>query len=310
LDSIIRNIYTGIETKDATRLLSGNQAVKRIAIALSDDTDSLRSLYEKLIGLRQQQFFFILPTGKISGKMANEIGRFFFLTNYYYKKDGPQLVHTNAISPDTTEMLSAWCSGQDIQQPHFLLASDFNAIQPDVAGDFIYVSPSDREVFFSVLAEKVVNLDWWSRQIIIKITDDKDAHAVADSLQELSKRIAKENKGIYSVLSTIMQLEGELRKSETVIRFQEIEIANQKLYNNLIRAGMPVPEPPSTTNSNDGQLLNEYNKLRHEYRQMLYDLGRLRNEIAWYKRTYEDRSLMGTIKQKLLQRFKKSSLFL
>jgi len=47
---------------------------------------------------------------------------------------------------------------------------------------------------------------------------------------------------------------------------------------------------------------NEGNKQLNK--KLLNELVRKQQDIEWYKRTYETRSLIGTIKQKLIKRFK------
>lgn len=53
--------------------------------------------------------------------------------------------------------------------------------------------------------------------------------------------------------------------------------------------------------------LNEYQKVNDGNRQLLNkllgDLSKLRQDLDWYKRTYEERSFLGTIMEKIRRRF-------
>jgi len=288
-------------TADVTLRLMGHQQspIANLGIHMPYDKVLLNQLYNCLAKSRQQKFFFILPSGDLPADMIENIGRFFFLTNYCIKKDSPQIGYKKIISSESRDVLNFWCKGQDFEEPTFLSVEFFDEKNPD-AGDFVYVEYEQQELFLSFLLEKIVKLEWLYRQIIFRINDEEDAQSLIVALYNLSRKLREKNAGVYTVLSTLVKLENELRKSETIIQFQEIEINNQKLYNRLIRGGAPEPDF-AISNHSDQLLTTNIVKLKEDYARLLTDIGRLRNEVAWYKRTYEERSLLGTIKEKMLR---------
>ena len=118
-------------------------------------------------------------------------------------------------------------------------------------------------------------------------------------LLSMNASIAEKNTNSYTILKTISHLETEVGRLKSTIRFQEMEINNQKLYIQLIRGTDSIALPILA--KNDGQISKTGTKSDIDH---LYEIGRLKNEIAWYKRTYEQRSVLGVLKEKIKQKIK------
>lgn len=304
LDNIIKNIYMEVNADITFKLLMQQQIpLASLGIIIPEEKDLINQLYNYLAKYKQQQFFFILPIdNNLSAETVENIGRFFFLTNYCLKKDSPKIGYKKPITYESRDALNYWCKEQDFGEPAFQSVEIFNGDDSDI-GEFVYVTQEQHELFLAFLLEKIVKLEWLNQKIIFHIPGEECAESLMAAVYGLSKQLKEKNAGVYTVLSTLVRLENELRRSETIIQFQEIEINNQKLYNRLIRGA--ASEHDFTPNSHPNPSLNaDIVKLKENYSKLLMDIGRLRNEIAWYKRTYEERSLLGTIKEKVLRRIR------
>lgn len=114
---------------------------------------------------------------------------------------------------------------------------------------------------------------------VIKIDEEKDVseiNAVRQALVAINKQmeqlVAVHKASIEKAEETIGQLLQLVNKKETII--ESLETQNKELN----RKG-----------EGEKQLVNK----------LLGDIERLNQDIGWYKKTYEKRSLLGTIKQKL-----------
>lgn len=92
-------------------------------------------------------------------------------------------------------------------------------------------------------------------------------------------------------------IETEFQFKQELINRQQAEIDNLKkvLEDNhgLITDLKQKLQSCSQTNEGNNQLINK----------LLGDITKLQNDIDWYKRTYERRSLLGTIKEKIKRNF-------
>ena len=95
-------------------------------------------------------------------------------------------------------------------------------------------------------------------------------------------------------LDIIMQkFDAEIQSKQKVLDRQEQDI--QRLYktvedkNRQIEEGRVKLERCAKDTEGSRQLINK----------LLNDMERLQHDIDWYKRTYEKRSLLGTIKEKM-----------
>ncbi len=116
---------------------------------------------------------------------------------------------------------------------------------------------------------------------VIKLDDKKDLNVneIHQTLLAINNKIDEavdSNKDHIErsddTISNLLQL---MDKKDEVIKYLETknEELNRKVYG-------------------DKQLINK----------LLGDIERLNNDIVWYKRTYEKRSLLGTIKEKLFNK--------
>ncbi|HEY0731304.1 MAG TPA: hypothetical protein VGD33_02700 [Chitinophagaceae bacterium] len=91
------------------------------------------------------------------------------------------------------------------------------------------------------------------------------------------------------------KLDAEISAKQRTIEIQELEIQrlnklSDEKNNTILQMHEQLGELNRTVEGNR-QLVNK----------LLNDIERLQQDIEWYKRTYETRSLLGTIKQKLLK---------
>jgi septal ring factor EnvC (AmiA/AmiB activator) len=92
-------------------------------------------------------------------------------------------------------------------------------------------------------------------------------------------------------------IEIELAEKKETIKEQAAELEEMKMLLRQKEVAISMFE----ANTREFQETAEGN--RQLINKLLGDISRLQNDVDWYKRTYEKRSLLGTIKQKL---FKKS----
>lgn len=93
-------------------------------------------------------------------------------------------------------------------------------------------------------------------------------------------------------------LEREIKCKQTTIERQEEEIK---------KLNLALEEKNSLTSELNGKLA-ECVRVNEGHRQLINklinDIERLNQDLDWYKRTYETRSLLGTLKEKILGRKK------
>jgi chromosome segregation ATPase len=100
----------------------------------------------------------------------------------------------------------------------------------------------------------------------------------------------------HSLQSIQLQLEKEIISKQRTIERQEQEIQN--LRTELDQRNTTVLE----INSKLRECHKQTEGNRQLVNKLLNDIDRLQNDVAWYKRTYESRSLLGTLKQKLFRK--------
>jgi len=101
---------------------------------------------------------------------------------------------------------------------------------------------------------------------------------------------------IYETLEKLIQrLEGEIALQQTVIRkqLQEIEALKADIENKENAATNAVKKLEESLQNVEGnrQLINK----------LVSDIAHYQNDIDWFKRTYEKRSIWGVIKDKLMR---------
>ena len=99
-----------------------------------------------------------------------------------------------------------------------------------------------------------------------------------------------------SIQEIQLRLEREVTAKQKTIEHQETEIS--KLRADLDRKASIIVD--LNTKYTDCQRTSEGN--RQLINKLLNDLERSNQDIEWYKRTYEKRSLLGTIKEKLFRK--------
>ena len=99
---------------------------------------------------------------------------------------------------------------------------------------------------------------------------------INDMLESIDQKLDEE---IGFKQHTITRQENEIEKLREVIEEK----------NSLIKSMNDKVAECQRTSEGNRQLINK----------LLTDIDRLKQDIDWYKRTYEKRSLFGTIKQKL-----------
>lgn len=96
----------------------------------------------------------------------------------------------------------------------------------------------------------------------------------------------------------LQKLDGELLSKQRVIEILEQELQHFRLIaeekNSLLIDLTERLAETKRQQEGNRQLINK----------LLNDIERLNQDIEWYKKTYETRSLLGTIKEKIVSMFK------
>lgn len=108
---------------------------------------------------------------------------------------------------------------------------------------------------------------------------------------------AEQMEALKETLQSInLMLQQEITAKQKRIDKQESEIDNLRFLHDeknrtILQLNDQIAESKRKAEGNR-QLVNK----------LLFDIERLQQDIEWYKRTYETRSLLGTIKEKLLKK--------
>jgi len=124
----------------------------------------------------------------------------------------------------------------------------------------------------------MINLS--ERLKVIDNNEDKDIelHAIHDSLEKIRLYMEKE---IAFKQRLIESQEEQMHKLKA--RADEKDVVIQRLEGQLLECRQ--------TNEGTRQLINK----------LLSDISNYQKDLEWYKRTFEKRSLLGTIRQKLFK---------
>src|SRR5260221_11510704 len=116
---------------------------------------------------------------------------------------------------------------------------------------------------------------------VIDNNEDKDIelYAMHERLEKIRLYMGKE---IAFKQRFIEGQEGQIRDLKA--RFDEKDVVIQRLEGQLLESRL--------TNERTRQLIHK----------LLSDISNYQKDLEWYKRTYEKRSLLGTIRQKLFRR--------
>lgn len=111
------------------------------------------------------------------------------------------------------------------------------------------------------------------------VTNDELVHDIYESLKNIQHKMEEE------IVSKQTIIEGSWEEVRTLRRIiQEKDNTIQQLKNKV--------EDSQRNMEGNRQLINK----------LLNDLERMQQDVEWYKRTYESRSLFGTIKEKIFRR--------
>lgn len=118
-------------------------------------------------------------------------------------------------------------------------------------------------------------------QSIIKtlpINGDGDVSSLQQSLELIEHKLDSE---VHAKQNTIERLEREIQRLHLVIdeKNRKAEEISQKLNESL------------RSNEGNRQLINK----------LINDIERMNQDINWYKKTYENRSLLGVLKQQVVR---------
>lgn len=300
-----QKFHIGIDTTTLLAL-SSDDSYQHYGLAITDlpskeEEEKLKALYIFLSKRRTQPFFFLLQGNNISKDAAKKLIRFFFLPNYIMWGNSPLIAFQGSIPLDFPEYFRKECFYQSIAEPIFQLVEEASDSFPSNS-DFVLIPTSTRNIIFELLASRQVPLEWFTKKVICETHSRQHLNEVIAEIDMLFDHMDKNNPGLYTLLSNISYLEGVVKQSEMKTSFLEIELANQKLYNKLIRGGELPPPMPTSQQEN---IIADSNTLKAERSRLLEEIGRLRNQLFWYKNTYENRSILGILKQKLFTNSKK-----
>lgn len=108
------------------------------------------------------------------------------------------------------------------------------------------------------------------------VTDDSKPDQVTDTLRSIKNFIATE---LNTKQELINRLYGEIDQLKLSLETARLQVsANQHQLQNSLKL-----------NEGNKQLINK----------LLGDISKLQNDIEWFKRTYEKRSFLGYLKEKI-----------
>jgi hypothetical protein len=119
------------------------------------------------------------------------------------------------------------------------------------------------------------------RYKVIEKNEDKDTalHAIHERLDKIRSYMERE---VAFKQGLIEKHEEQVRQMKA--RVDEKDVVIQRLEGQLMECRQ--------TNEGTRQLINK----------LLSDISNYQKDLEWYKRTYEKRSLLGTLRQKLFRR--------
>lgn len=303
MTNIVKNIYISGDVDAILPLISSQDPLPtHLAIELPVDIDKLKRLYKALASAQDQRFIFLLTEQEIPANITDAIGRFFFLANYYVKASSPLLVYRAEDISQASQVLQQWCKAQGFSEPEILPTKDFVS-EAAITNDFIYVKSEQEKTFLPLYSEKIVKMEWLLKKIIFRADNETEARSLINELNAFAKDLMQRNTGIYETLVTLTGLEETVQKSQTIIKFLEMEISNQKLYNKLMSGEEIIPSF-EVNYTNIDQMASDLHIFKKDRHRLLTEIGKLRSDLAWYKRTFEERSFMGVIKEKLFKKIK------
>ncbi|MFT2007611.1 hypothetical protein ACMA1I_02965 [Pontibacter sp. 13R65] len=300
MDKTFKNIFVGVSPDTTLELIENNDINKfTLAITVPLEVEQLERVYKKLAVNRGSKMILVLPSdcGALS-EVAN-LTRFFFLSGYCFINNSPILAFTGTKCLQFCELLVDWCLNQGYDNPVFIEVSNFGNNNYSEE-KLINVPHHLQDEFLLTFHERTISMEWFSYKFILQINNKKEFYSFNNFIENFSTSLLKEYPGVLSILNKIGKLEDQLHLFETVVRFQEIEIKNHILYNNLIRGVVPVNQTVTLQQSLAVNSSNEVEKLKNDCNRLFLEIGNLRNDLAWYRRTYEERSILGVVKDKVL----------
>ncbi len=91
-------------------------------------------------------------------------------------------------------------------------------------------------------------------------------------------------------------IEEELGEKQELIRQKDRQLAELKII--ALKKDQAIGSLEAKLKELDGEMDGN----RQLINKLLGDLSKLQNDIEWYRRTYEKRSLLGTIREKLFRK--------
>ncbi|MBC3538718.1 hypothetical protein ACFSC6_19925 [Rufibacter sediminis] len=303
LDNLFKNIYLDITPEIAYSLLNGKEYLNStLAIHLPENEEIFIQLYSGIANKGNNSITFVLSSGEKPISLLIFMTRFFFLKNYCFKNNSPVIVLKGEVNEVNVKFLNNWCFTHGYDEPVYCEIIDSLKNKASDEDSLLYIPSVSNEVFFSNFFEKVIALEWLSQKILLPISSLEDWEYVSSCFKDLSRLLQDKYPGVLFVLETLARFESEKKKNETIIRFQEIEINNHKLYNSLLRGSLP--ESNYNTSSMSHFSSDDVEKIKRDCSRLFVEIGKLRNDLAWYRRTYEERSVLGIVKERLLKRVK------
>lgn len=247
MKGITRNIYVALEAKTFLSLYDHNSldGIDIVAIHISSDAVIIKELYILLSILSAKcrfRFFFIYTNSKQPDQRFQETGRFFFLANYYFRKNGhPLLVLSKENRLQLGEEAKDWCSNQGFAEPEIAIINDFVANDTkDENNDYIQIIPAHYDQFFSVLLDNLQKLKWLNKSMIIYADNDTDVLAFKENLYSLHNTLKKGNPYVHQALEMIAGLQEDQLQKEAVIEYLQLEVSNLKTFVKLLHESKEV----------------------------------------------------------------------
>lgn len=237
MTGVVRYIFTGIEANTALKLLQQKEPVAKMAIIFPGSKEVLQQLYAALSNLpggSPVKFFFIIKADMFVDNRVEEVGRFFFLPNYFFLNNNVPLIAFIENSTQAEQLSNNWCYNQGFDKPDILHTSDFESAV-ETENSLLVVNAESRARFFNSLFHKLKSLQWLKQLIMIKAGNVEEALTINRQLREFTDLLKLNDNNIYDFLSAYTILDQDYKNSLIKLRFLEQEVNNLRSYNNLLK---------------------------------------------------------------------------
>lgn len=238
MTGVVRYIFAGVEAGTVLQLAQQKEPIANMAILFPGDKKLLQELYATLSNQSRGfpiKFFFVVTGEELAGDRVEEIGRFFFLPNYFSAKiNAPVVAFLKQPSRHINESITSWSRMQGFNRPCPLIANDF---QQDETTDnpLLTVKSADKGIFFSSFYYKLKSLQWIQQVIMINVDNVNEAILLNEELKEFKESFSSVDSDTYNFLAAFAKLDQDYKNNLIKLGFLEQEVHHLKSFNTLLK---------------------------------------------------------------------------